>query len=163
MQSFFTEEVAFAQRSNELFLERILRSDSDPNLTLRDDEESVASGSLTNDVVALLIIALLKHVRNLDERVFGKIFKDGNAERRKVVQLASKVCIALRFFVLAIEMRFNEMTRRFSTQCQCIAARLLFTYQRSSYGSEDQRKLINIYCNAANSPFHFNFHHFRRF
>lgn len=81
LQSLFSKEVSLAQRPNKVLLELILRPDRDADLPLRDDEECVAASTLADDVVAFLIVALLQHIGNLDERVFGKIFEDGNAER----------------------------------------------------------------------------------
>lgn len=93
LQRLFTEEVSFAQSPDELFLERILRPNRHFDLTLRDDEESVTASTLTNDIIAFLVVAFFQHVGNLDERIFGKIFEDGNAaERMKIVQLAVKAC-----------------------------------------------------------------------
>jgi hypothetical protein len=83
LECLLAEEVAFAQRANELLLERVLRTNRDPNLTLRDDKESVAACALPDDVVAFLVVALLEHVGYLDERIFGKVFEDGNAVRGK--------------------------------------------------------------------------------
>lgn len=78
LQSFLSEEVAFAERSDEFLLERVVRSNRHFDLSLRDDEKCVASCTLTNDVIALLIVAFFQHIGDLDERIIWKIFKDGN-------------------------------------------------------------------------------------
>jgi hypothetical protein len=82
LQRLFPKEVTFAQSPNEFLLERILRPNSHLYLSLRDDEESVTTSALANDVITLLVIAFLKNVGDLDERIFGKIFEDGNAVGR---------------------------------------------------------------------------------
>lgn len=79
LQRFFSEEVAFAQSSDELFFKLILRPDRNFHLTLRNDEESVATSALADDIIAFLVVAFFQHIGNLDERIVFKIFEDGNA------------------------------------------------------------------------------------
>jgi hypothetical protein len=79
LQRLFPKEVTFAQSPNEFLLERVLRPNRHFDLTLRDDEESVTASALADDVIAFLVVAFLEHVRYFDERIFGKIFEDGNA------------------------------------------------------------------------------------
>lgn len=71
LQRFLSEEVTFAERSDEFLLERVVRSYCHFDLALGDYEKSISARALPDDVVALLIVALLEHVGNLDERIIG--------------------------------------------------------------------------------------------
>lgn len=83
MQCFLSEEVALAKGADELFLLGVRLSDRHAHLTLGDDEEGVATCPLTDDVVALLVVALFQHVGNLAQGVLREVFEDRNAARSR--------------------------------------------------------------------------------
>lgn len=82
MQCLLAEKVALAQSADELFLVGGVLADGDAHLPLRDDEERVAAGALPDDVVALLVVALLQDVGNLAQRVLRQVLEDGNAVKQ---------------------------------------------------------------------------------
>lgn len=118
LQCFFSKEVTFAQSPDELFFKLILRSDRNFHLTFRDDEESVATSTLTNDVIAFLVVAFFQHIGNLDERIFFKIFEDGNAGIMEAEFAIKLEGLRTKNLMSAIKMRFGYNDPTFSVfQC----------------------------------------------
>lgn len=71
MQCFLAEKVAFTENPNEFLLLGVWLSNCHAHLTLWNDEECVATSTLPNNVVALLVECFLQYVRDFNQRVFG--------------------------------------------------------------------------------------------
>lgn len=82
LQRLFSEEISFAECSNKVFLTSF-RTNGDLYLALGDDEECVASSTLSDDIIALLVVALFQHIGYFAQSVFGEVFEDWDAKRRK--------------------------------------------------------------------------------
>lgn len=65
LQCLLAEKVALVQCSDELLLGPTALTDRHLDLTLGYDEERVTAGALPNDIVALLVVALLQHIADL--------------------------------------------------------------------------------------------------
>lgn len=81
LKCLFTKEIAFGQHTYKSFLEGILRANGDLNLALRNDEERVTSRALTNDVVALTVVALFQDIRDFNKCIFRQVFEYWNTAK----------------------------------------------------------------------------------
>ena len=77
VQSLLSEEVSFVKMSDELLVRAALLL-GHLHSAAADDEEGVAHGALSDDVLALLVAVLLQHVSDLDEGLLGQVHEGGD-------------------------------------------------------------------------------------
>lgn len=76
MQRLLAEEIALAENTNELLIFGIGLANCHAHLTLRDDEERITTGTLSNNIVTLLIEGLFENIGDLDQRVLRQFLED---------------------------------------------------------------------------------------
>jgi hypothetical protein len=79
LERLLPEEITFSERPDVLLLVRVLHLLRHLDGALADDEEGVASGALSDDVVPVGVERLFQHVGYLDEGVFWQVLEDGHA------------------------------------------------------------------------------------